>query len=73
MGDGESYEWVTVRVMSGDGKDQTFTGGYPNPDLTTVNECTDECMDTFEYCAAVDLYAGKCFIYGGHSSTGGWW
>ena len=34
MGDGEGYEWVTVRVMSGDSEDQTFTGGYPNPDLT---------------------------------------
>ena len=57
----------------GDGEDQIFTGGYPNPDLTTVNECIDECMDTLEYCAAVELYDGKCFIHDGHSSTGGWW
>ena len=30
---------------------------------TTVDKCKQECVESFEYCAAVDFVDGHCFMH----------
>ena len=42
---------------------QMSTGGIEYTDINTVDECKQECMDSFEYCAAVDFVGERCFFH----------
>ena len=39
------------------------TGGTEYTEITTVDKCKQECMDSFEYCAAVDFVERQCFFH----------
>ena len=39
------------------------SGGQERPDLITVDACIHECMNTFQSCAAVDFFEGKCYMH----------
>ena len=42
---------------------QMSTGGIEYKYISTVDKCKQECMDSIEYCAAVDFFDGQCVIH----------
>lgn len=38
-------------------------GGVEYTEVTTVEKCKQECVESFEYCGAVDFVDGKCFMH----------
>ena len=39
------------------------TGGIEYTGITTVDTCKQECMDSLDYCAAVDFFDKQCFFH----------